>query len=638
MTEKIDGVQLLGEPLSYAPGSNPMLGPRHLRNGSYNLWQKVGMGLTKRPGLVANGNALGAGHVPYHMEISENGTIALSVFHTASGEYRVMIRKSGGSFVQITTVHPVSETPHEFVWVRNLLYVRSDNAAAGSKYAGLVYNETDDNVDFWGLERPDTAPAFTADSGWNSSGSDTVAPILGARYAYTWVSRLGHESSRSPFTDLSAVVSGKYPAMNVQGHAETTLMPNINIYRSGDGGGGLFFIEQIANTGAGSILYEDTNFSPGGNFATGLDITRPSPTRNSNTAVPTVESGEIGTDPVERSSPLAFYGGRVWLAVGRNLYYSSNDESIPRSGLLEHSFRLDGTASASQISFNNSVKHILATRLGLIIWTAKDTFVQRGVIRSDIVAKPLYERIGILDRHCADSFGDSFFWIDQDYEVRASSGTSVPLTISQFLDGEIKTLGATGNYLIELRVIKLGPYDLLVVHVGHNTDLSNSRQFIYDINRQIWFTPWRIPTRSIGEFGTFIEFDDVSSLDIATTGDLGGAYAAAARFSLEKHPAGNLVNLRRTETLITPLHYVEVEHEGAEGELTVAVRQDSLSTSLSTTKSNPGAAPDPTGYTKGYYQLNRLGERFAVDIDLSSTVNAFDIHSIRLGFEPSEGD
>ena len=174
----------------------------------------------------------------------------------------------------------------------------------------------------------------------------------------------------------------------------------------GMGAVGLFFLEQIANTGS-AITFVDENFpsdsdsSVDTGFSSGVDHSRPSPGPTDNDPPPTVEGGTIGVDAIERSSPIAEWGGRIFFAVGKNLYWSVNDEAVPGSGILQESFRGGAVLRPNRSTFRETVLDLQASTDGLYIFTSKNVFILTGERRAEIRPRILFPDIGIHDRHCS---------------------------------------------------------------------------------------------------------------------------------------------------------------------------------------------------------------------------------------------
>lgn len=639
-SDKLDGVHLItdADPVGFSPGSNPLGSMRHLLSDSSNVWTPFGNTIDKRPGIAANGGDLPSGIQAVYGRTSEAGTLAVTAYHVADDIYKMYYRLSGGSWTIMTDLFGThdSQQPHEMVWVRNLLYIRATSEAVDDPVGGARFNEDDQVVDLWGVIRPTTTPTFTTSSGWNSSGSDTVDPTLGARYCYSFVSRTGHESCRSVASDKSPIVASKYPELNMASILGTPYVPYINIYRSGDGGGAMFFIEQIANPGVGAFTYEDTNFSVGGNFSTDLDISRPSPTRSSNQVPPPVETGlldESTPADTERPTPLIHFSGRVFMGVGRNLYYTATDERIPGSGVPEETFRIDASPSANRMSFQGALKDLTATRMGAFAFTERDTFVITGSLKAELRPALLYPKIGVYDRHCSDSFGDSVFWLDQDLQLRVTSSSAVP----DVLSGPLNDAHIISGARYQLRVIKVGIYDWVVVSAIDDTTPANTKVFVYDINRKIWFPPWSMEFRTMLEYGVTLADTKTGALDASIAADLGSGFGATISFSLEGPPAGNLLNLRRTDSTITCLSYAKIEWIGEDDDLTVTVRKDSTSTASAANRSDP-PTETPVGYKRGFFYFDTQGEKFGLVLTLASSTDTWKTLSASLVFEPDGGD
>ena len=206
---------------------------------------------------------------------AEDKSLVATVYNSTTQLYELWYKVVDGSWTQVPEVRDInsSQSPHEMLWIRRKLYAKGNPTT--DLYGSILFNLDDPTVTkWWGLGGPLDAPEFRPVSEWVSSGTDRVVPQIGARYAYTYVSSTGHESSRSLFTDFSALEEGRYPRLRFPAQIDTTNIPYFNIYRTGDGGGALFFVEQITNTGA-IIDWDDENFEPGGNFTSLINTSRP---------------------------------------------------------------------------------------------------------------------------------------------------------------------------------------------------------------------------------------------------------------------------------------------------------------------------------------------------------------------------
>jgi hypothetical protein len=185
--------------------------------------------------------------------------------------------------------------------------------------------------------------------------------------------------------------------------------------------------------------------------------------------------------------------------------------------------------------------------------------------------------------------------------------------------------------------VKVGVYDWVVISAIDDTTPANTQQFVYDINRQIWFPPWNMAYRTLLEYGVTLSDTKTGQIDPEASADLGSGFSAKIAFSLESIPAGNLVNLRRTESAIPPLQYIRVEWIGETDDLTVTVRRDSLSTALATNRSDPPIEPS-IGYDRGFFYVDQVGERFGAVLTLASSTDAWKTLGVGLVFEPQASD
>lgn len=202
----------------------------------------------------------------------------------------------------------VSLRPHELIAHRGKVYIHAFPPFAAP--ASILFNPQNGvvQVDFWGLSAPTVPARVINPASWSVETNDHAYEVMfGWKYCYAWVSRTGQVSNRSPLetnpdvnpsdtgTLSVSAGAGKCPEVVVQGHADTTRIPKINIYRTTDGGGTFYFLDQITNTGAGNITYTDRNLesgASGGVFAdpkpdSTLDYTQTAPSTVSNNPPPT---------------------------------------------------------------------------------------------------------------------------------------------------------------------------------------------------------------------------------------------------------------------------------------------------------------------------------------------------------------
>ena len=572
-------VRLLQHPLAYSPAASPITPRTHLRRGSFNIWSPVGGTVDRRPGIT-DLHAGPTGRIRKTI-VAEDGTLAATVYNNTTQRYEVWYKTPTGSWTRIPSKRSInnSQSPHEMLWIRRKLYIKGNPTA--DKFGSVIFDlDKSASTSWWGLIRPLQKMTFRPTGEWTSSGSDRVEPLIGARYTYTYVSTTGHESSSADFTDLSPKVSGRYPRLTIPAQPNTTDIPKINIYRSGDGGGWMFFVKQINNTGS-VINWVDDNFVPNGNFENGINRSRPAPRSQQNDPPPTVEEGVIGVDPIERSSPMVLWGKRVMFAVGKNLYFSVDDEAtLGGGGALEESFRGGSTLEANRATFSEEVVDLIATDLGVIIFTKKNTHILTGHRRSEIRVDLLVAEIGAFDRHCSASVGSKLYWLDQNLDLRfiqlRSELTEIePDILSTPLAGDHRE-DTTHYFQLDAQLIP--DYTFITIFSSHQmgTTLTpipqqtDSKVFVFDRNREIWFPPWEIAASAIWERFHMASLTRVGQLRVGTYNDFGVDLASRIVFSSLTLIGEADLNISDVDFVFQNVNAVELVWVGAD--LTTQVR------------------------------------------------------------------
>ena len=535
----ITGVRLLSHSLAYSPAANPLATTLHLRPGSKDIWVPVGGTIDRRPGIKTLYDDAGAALVDItrHVVAAEDGSLAATAYNKTSKKYQVWYKDVSAAWLKVPNNRRInsSVSPHEMLWIGRKLYVKGN--PTGDKIGAIVFDlDHPARSHWWGLLRPSAAPTFAATSSWQDSGTDSVKPIFGARYAYTFISSTGHESSISNFTDHSAKINGKYPRLRFPAASANTDITHFRIYRSPDGGGRLFFVEEVENIGR-AITWNDTHFTAGGNFSSGINFSRPAPGPDTNDPPPPIESGEIGVDAIERCTPIVEWAGRIVFGVGKNLYYSVNDEAVPGSGVLQESFRGGSILRPNRATFREKILDVLTTTHGVYIFTTKNTYIMTGERRSELRFRQIYPDIGIHDRHCSTPVGGDVVWLDQNLDLRtAASGLesegSIPAILSSPLKGE---QAAHPDQYIRVDTHHIVGYLLVSIFVGQQlgTKLTPIPQdavstvFVFDALRKFWFAPWHVEATTIWERFHVVNFTTVGRLDISTHGDFGHAIPKA---------------------------------------------------------------------------------------------------------------
>ncbi|MHA2642898.1 MAG: hypothetical protein V2G41_09655 [bacterium JZ-2024 1] len=260
---------------------------------------------------------------------------------------------------------------------------------------------------------------------WGAS-AHRVDVKFGWYYSYCYKTATGQYSNRAdiernpdnlpsftgPFFDLK-------PKITVQGHPDTTNVPKIVILRSTDGDGQFRILEEIDNTGAGPINYQDDSLGSGPSGTTYedpvpdnlLDTFTSAPSMTSNSPPPTVVPPQvIGTDtPSANSYSMTTYASRIWLHVENYVFYSSREEL--RSGIAEESFPSGN--SGNFFTFSEPVSGLRSTNDALYILTVSGVYKLTGTTRDTFNVNKI-SNIGMVPAaDCSTSFEDKVAYISR---------------------------------------------------------------------------------------------------------------------------------------------------------------------------------------------------------------------------------
>lgn len=340
---------------------------------------------------------------------------------------------------------------------------------------------------------------------WSAS-AHKVDVNLGWQYTYTYKSIQGHESNSAdieynpdllpsntlPFFD-------KRPKITVQGHADTTNIPKICIYRTADGGGSFLFLEEITNTGAGSITYEDKNLGSGASGATKedpipdikLDKDRIAPSLTSNSPPPTVNPPlVVGTDtPSINVTKIVSFAQRLWMAIDNVLYRSGEEQittGIPEEAWPSGTFGAFDKYSDRIISLEatNSALYVLGTRFIRILTGSNEETFSTRVICSHAGMDPSNPNASV-------SFLDRVAYMTNDARVMVINGEYVDL-ISEPITAMVRQ-----NSAVQFHFYASGNLQWLVCMDAKRLAGLYSTTYIYDWSRSsserrdFWFPPWQ---------------------------------------------------------------------------------------------------------------------------------------------------
>jgi hypothetical protein len=503
------------------------------------------------------------------------------------------------------------------------------------------------------------------------------------QYAYCWKTADGHYSNRSaPETnpDLPPSATGPFfdlcPEIIVRGSADPNIT-DIVIMRTTDGGGTFFILEEIANPGDSDVTYRDDSLESGASGGvfddplpdTSLDQATLSPTLTSNSPPPsTVAPNVVGVDPVERSTPMEYYAGRIWYAIGNILFYSSQEE-LP-AGIPEEAFPSGLRGNFYKLQY--PITNLAATSDALIVTTVKSAYYITGQNRETFNLRILYEEFGHPIGHprAICRFENRVALLTHDFRVAViTSPERPPDTISDPLFTDIVDASSA---LAEFDIKYWADLEKqwLVIAAHRQGNPTQSRQWVYDLKKaaeakaHFWFTPWTVPATAmastrISELSgqrrlVFFTYDPAStdgrfsrldptgrvSADDTWAGD-GQPYSTVFVTNLFTIPAGNHVNLLRKPELTPCVYSFRAERTviGSEDDPQLFFFLDDLWTDPITPfpMEDVSRRPPSKGYKSMVWPVNQVGYRVALQMQIANSVDPMEIQSLVIVWNPEAG-
>lgn len=548
--------------------------------------------------------------------------------------------------------------PHEFVVAGGKVYIRF---SASTQQAGVVVDGTAGTISVtgWGIVRPANAPTL---SGLFAGG--TAVTFFGWRYAYAYVnSTKEHISSRSPASVIAGPISSQVPRITGAYTTDTTVT-HIDIYRTTDGAGTFYKLDRIANnTAGGTFTYNDNTSS----LAAGnpkddseLDTRNLAPSEVSNHEVPRDATNSNPTFP-DQSTGLEYFARRIWFGIGNKLFFTGREEI--NNGVPEECFPDPYGLNGGVYVLRGRLRQVKAARRALYVNTSNETMILAGQDLTNFLidthAPDLNGASLVLPgdaAHAVAAFRDSFFFLTGDYQIYSVTGAEEPVLISGPLGTQLADtirLGASANRIrVEFTVITRDSLNWLIVNVADNTNSSANRQFVYDLNRKIWFTPWTKPIQSF-TFGQLkqdptrylIAFtyngttSKLAVLDFTYLSDLGTNFTPTVTIALTSIPAGNHINELRKWALSPILSYFILERTKfvSDTDPTLAYRLDEFSGSTtSATGYDPPYLAQHSSYYEKWYPVQMVCKRAQLTIT-GTGGQQLELQNIGFVFQPEAG-
>jgi hypothetical protein len=515
---------------------------------------------------------------------------------------------------------------------------------------------------------------------WNASDHQ-VDVDLGWTYTYAFVTRTGQVTSRAPVQtnpDELPSKTGPFidmkPIITIQGHADTTRIPFINVYRTRDGGGTYYFLEQVTNTGSGAITYTDDSLesgSGGGTFNdpipdSVLDQGNIAPTLLSNDPPPPIGEGTVGTDTPEEGTRIVEYAARLWYAIGNRLFYSGREEIS--EGNPQECFP-SGTFGNFFI-FQYPIQNLASTSDALYIFTLQRIYRVTGINKETFAPRPIYDSIGMPygAARAITQWDQNVAFITHDYRVAIVNNQGVSVVSDPLMTDIVDQHNQGAKFSMEY----WGDLEKewLVINAHRDDGIGFTRQYIMDIKKTrktgkpFWFVPWDIRAQDMlsGRISeataqrrlVFAVWDD--ALDSGTlvridpTVRTGTDYRPDtntygmdinAETALFRVPAGNHVNQLRGPRL-TPVFYgflaERTQFPGDQDPEFFWYRDDLWSDPISIVlPEDPERRPQSKGYKTHISHVNKAAHRVGIKIWKLDTEDLLEITNLVLTWTPNAG-
>ena len=543
---------------------------------------------------------------------------------------------------------------------------------------------------------------------WSASTHNTQASI-GWKYSYCWKNLAGHYSNRAPLQtnydqmpSFSGPVNKLIPKFTVTAPSDTTNYPSVLILRTTDGGGTLYPLTEIDNT-ATSIDFEDKYFPTGTGLASNVIYDGPiynrtipagsfvdpvedeyligdqqGPGLDTNSPLPTVLAPLVtGTDaPSTFTSSLVYHMGRIWLAIGNVLFFTSAEE-LP-IGIPEEAS--DTSSAGNFYRFQDNIAQIYSMGDRLYIFTVTGRVLElTGVSKETFTVLPVAEGIGAPTGHphAICRANDKLFVLSRDYHLymmdtdsrriishplttelisKAQAGAEIQL--SYFTDNE-KSWLVVGAYdratPTNSRVWVCDLYKTQRLSRNYSDNIERSSQDLPEKVYDFWNAPWtiRASAQLVGRWTRadnsqrlyFSAYDGTTSQIVyydATyqADDLPGGsfveYDWRAYTNLMQTPSGNLINQIRQPNVHPAAYAITLERSQTANDQDpgVSVFIDDLWTSPIPVKLvKDQYTKDSRGFRIVQGHINREGKYFALQFRQDALSFSIKIHKFHMAFD-----
>lgn len=512
-----------------------------------------------------------------------------------------------------------------------------------------------------------------------------VTVNFGWIYTYAYKSITGQISNRAPLQtnpDLKSSNTGPFlnlvPSIQVMGHSDTANIPTICIYRTTDGGGTFYKLEEINNPGALTTQYLDDSLESGtggGVFNDPvpdavLDQFNVGPSLVSNSPPPAVLAPEVtGVDTPSAATPIVSFQSRLWYAIGNVLFFSAEEEL--NEGIPEESWpsgSINGR-NGNFYRFQYPIINLAETSDALYVFTIQSTYRITGHNLESFSPGPAFENLGAPVGHprAVTRFGETLAFITHDFRVCLVK----ELQITQISDPLYTDLVNVLDTDQEFDLKYFGDLDMeyLVISSHQKDDTEDSRQWVYDLKKsqletkEFWFPPWTIrstaslsgrvlETSSQRRLVFYIYDPDTDEGDLVyldptnqTPTDSFLGDDVGFTYFLETHqmlvPAGNHVNTLRVPGTTPVVYAIDIDRILYPNDFDPDVYwyYDDIWTApfQAIRTENPARRNLSKGYKSLHYTIHQACQHFSVRISKTNCTDLFTLLRLTIVWNPDAG-
>lgn len=519
-------------------------------------------------------------------------SIINDITNTTSDVYKLLV----GTDANYVKVFSSSSTqPFDFAISNNTLYM--GNGTDMRKYS------SGSSTQKWGISAPAAAPSI----GTTGTG---ISAYSGWYYVYTYCnSSTGHESSASPLSACTGIVSNKTVTITVVASSDSQV-DQIRIYRTTDGGS------------TDPTVMREISGSPFSNTSTTQNDTTADTSLSTRTA-----PGFTSNDPPTAGAKLCTdaTGGRVFIASNATTYYSAQEE-LPANGVPQECF--PSGLSGNNFTWPQEVQAQATQPDGVAIFTRGKIWKIAGNLRNNFIPLGLLDRRGAISVTAVTSLGNSVAWLDTASQVFLD-GTEVGFDIRN----DIKNIDHSQAYLTMHIQGRFHWLSLL--------DGANGKIYFYDMDTQEWMPPKVLPAAA-----SALSSGESASGSVKLTCALGKTKAYSLNASKYNdggttYTATGILNLLKVGDAVGSFERFAIE-TGATTASTVSYELDDDPTTATFTDIS-GSASEPVRRTQGSNLIKKIyrpegrpqGERVSGKFTWSAADANFTCYTVEIN-EPED--